>query len=185
MIKLKAQYIAMVNSQANAIMQRIQANTKRKKSWQTVKMTIVSAAVIMLAFMFYYLNRTPNELAHPIDEPTKLIETSSWQEELKDDEQILDYNEPFLNVSIDKVVENGENYDIHFRVQFKEQYQQNQNNLYKQLLNKYQYIEVANRPKEDAQDNFFGSVSTKVQFAIRDEEGQLNKVKLVYRFLQS
>ena len=28
---------SMVNSQANAIMQRIQANTKRKKSWQTVQ----------------------------------------------------------------------------------------------------------------------------------------------------
>lgn len=165
----------MANSQADAIMQRIQTNTKRKKSWHTLKMTVISAAVIMLSFALYYWNRTPNELAQPIDEPTQLMETnSSEQEEHLVGEQVLDYNDPFLDVSIDKVVENGENYEIHYRVKFKEQYQQEQNNLYEQLLNKYQYLEVANQPKiEDAQDDFFGSVSTHVRFAIRDETGQL------------
>lgn len=165
----------MANSQADTIMQRIQTNTKRTKFWHTLKMTVISAAVIMLSFAFYYWNRTPNELAQPIDEPTQLMETnSSEQEEHLEGEQALDYNEPFLDVSIDKVVENGENYDIHYRVKFKEQYQQEQNNLYEQLLNKYQHVEVANQPKiEDAQDDFFGSVSTHVRFAIRDETGQL------------
>ena len=104
----------MANSQADAIMQRIQTNTKYKKSWHTLKMTVISAAVIMLSFVLYYWNRTPNELAQPIDEPTQLMESnSSKQEEDLEGEQVLDYNEPFLDVSIDKVVENGENYDIH------------------------------------------------------------------------
>lgn len=163
------------NSQSDTIMQRIQTNTKRKKSWQTLKMTIISAAVIMLSFTLFYWNRTPNELAQPSDKPTQLIETnSSEQGENSEGELSLGYNEPFLDVSIDQVVENGENYDIHFRVKLKEQYQQEQNNLYEQLLTKYQRVEVANLPKiEDGQDDFFGHVSTGVQFAVRDETGKL------------
>ena len=163
---------SMANSQVDAIMQRIQKNTKRKNTWYTLKITIISAAVIMLGFVYYYLNRTPNDLAQPIDEPTKLIETSSWHEDLVEDEQILNYDEPFLDVSIDQVVENGENYDIHYRVKFKDQYQQEQNNLFEQLLNKYHHVEVVNQ-LEDAQDIFFGSVFPKIQFAIRDATGQL------------
>ena len=57
----------MTHSQAEVIMQRIQTNTKRKKSWHTLKMTVISAAVIMLSFALYYWIRTPNELAQPID----------------------------------------------------------------------------------------------------------------------
>lgn len=165
----------MANSQADTIMQRIQTKTKRKKSLQTFKMTVISAAVIMLGFAFYYLNRTPNELAQPNDDPTQLIETnSSEQTEQIEGQQVLDYNDPFLDVSIDKVVENGENYDIYYRVKLKEQYQQEQNNLYEQLLNKYQHIETANISKiDDGQDDFFDMVTTKLQFAIRDETGQL------------
>lgn len=166
----------MANSQADAIMQRIQTNEKHKKSWHTLKMSIISAAVIMLSFVLYSWNRTPNELARqPFDEPTPLTEmNNSVQEEHLEGEQVLDYNEPFLDVSIDKVEENGENYDIIYRVKFKEHYQQEQNNLYKQLLNKYQNVEVANQPKiEDTQDDFFGSVRSMVKFAIRDEKDQL------------
>lgn len=165
----------MTHSQADIIMQRVQTNTKRKKSWHTLKITVISAAVIMLSFALFYWNRTPNEVAQPIDEPAQLVETHrSEQEKHLEGEQFLNYNEPFLDVSIDKVVENGENIDIHFRVKFKEQYQRDQDNLYEHLLNKYQYKEVANQPKiEDAQDDFFGSVRTSVKFAIRDEAGQL------------
>ncbi|MFB7160215.1 MULTISPECIES: anti-sigma factor family protein [unclassified Lysinibacillus] len=161
----------MTHSQDDAIMQRIQTNTKRKKSWYTLKITVISAAVIMLGFAFYYWNRTPIEVAQPIDEPTQLVETnSSEQEKHLDGEQVLNYNEPFLDVSIDKVVENGENIDIHYRVKFKEQYQRYQDNLYKQHLN----IEVANlHSLDDAQDAFFGSVISDIRFAIRDEAGQL------------
>ncbi|WP_336045988.1 anti-sigma factor family protein [Solibacillus ferritrahens] len=166
----------MANSQADAIMQRIQTNEKHKKSWHNLKMIVISAAVIMLSFVLYSWNRTPNELAQqPFDEPTQLTETnSSVQEGLIERVQDIDYNEAFLDVSIDKVVENGENYDIIYRVKFKEHYQQEQNNLYKQFLNKYKNVEVANEPKiESTQDDFFGTVTTKVQFAIRDETGQL------------
>ena len=166
----------MANSQADAIMQRIQTNVKHKKSWHTLKMSVISAAVIILSFVLYSWNRTPNELAQqPSDEPTQLTETNnSVQEEHLKGEQVLDYNEPFLDVSIDKVEENGENYDIIYRVKFKENYQQEQNNLYKQFLNKYQNIELANEPKiESAQDDFFGTVRSMVQFAIRDEKDQL------------
>ncbi|MBD8036197.1 zf-HC2 domain-containing protein [Solibacillus sp. A46] len=166
----------MANSQADAIMQRIQTNVKHKKSWHTLKMSVISAAVIMLSFVLYSWNRTPNELAQqPFDEPTQLIETNSnVLEEHLEGEQVLDYNEPFLDVSIDKVEENGENYDIIYRVKFKENYQQEQNNLYKQFLNKYQNVEVANEPKiESTQDDFFGTVRSMVKFAIRDDKDQL------------
>ena len=163
----------MTISQDNAIMQRI--NTKRRKSWYTLKITLISAAVIMLSFALYYWNRTPIKVAQPIDEPTQLVETnSSEQEEHLDGGQVLNYNEPFLNVSIDKVVEHGENIDIHYRVKFKEQYQQDQDNIYEQYLNKYKYIEVANSPTlDDTQDDFFGSVKLNIRFAIRDGAGQL------------
>ncbi len=165
----------MTNSQEDAIMHHIYTDTKRKKSWYTLKISVISAAVIILSFTFYYWNRTPIEVAQPVDETTQLVETnSSEQEEHLASEQVLNYNEPFLDVSIDKVVENGENIDIHYRVKFKEPYQRDQDNVYKQLLNKYQYIEVANSPKVDeAQDDFFGSVKSNVRFAIRDKEGQL------------
>ncbi|MEY9971274.1 hypothetical protein ABH966_001647 [Lysinibacillus sp. RC46] len=165
----------MTHSQGDAIMQRIQTNTKRKKSWYSLKITVISAAIIMLSFAFYYWNRPPIEVAQPIDEPTHLVETnSSEQEEHLDGEQVLNYNEPFLDVSIDKVVGNGENIDIQYRVKFKEQYQRDQDNIYKHHLNKYQYIEVANMPKFDnAQDDFFGKVTTDVRFEIRDEAGKL------------
>ncbi len=157
----------MTNSKKDAIMHHIYNDTKRKKTWYTLKISVISAAVIILSFTFYYWNRTPIEIAQPVDEPTQLVETNS-------SEQVLNYNEPFLDVSIDKVVENGENIDIHYRVKFKEPYQRDQDNVYKQLLNKYQYIEVANSPKVDeAQDDFFGSVKSNVRFAIRDKEGQL------------
>jgi len=129
----------------------------------------------MLSFAFYYWNRTPVEVAQPIKEPKQLVVTnSSEQEEHLDGEQFLKYNEPFLDVFIDKVIENGENIDIQYRVKFKKQYQRDQDRIYKQHLNKYQYIEVANVPKlDDAQDDFFGSVRSEVRFAIRDEAGQL------------
>lgn len=165
----------MTNSQEEAIMQRIYTETKRKKSWYTLKISVISAAVIILSFAFYYWNRTPIKVAQTVDESTQLVETnSSEQEEHLDSKQVLNYNEPFLDVSIDKVIENGENIDIHYRVKFKEQYQRDQDNVYKQLLNKYQYIEVANSPKiDEAQDDFFGSVKSNVKFAIRDKEGHL------------
>jgi len=161
----------VTHSQEVVIMQRIQAITRRKKSWYTLKITVISAAVIMLSFAFYYWNRTPIEVAQPIDKPTQLVETnSSEQEEYLDGEQVINYNKPFLDVSIDKVVENGENIDIQYRVKFKEQYQRDQDNLYNQYLHRY----VANLPKlDDAQDDFFGSVKSNVRFAIRDEAGQL------------
>lgn len=165
----------MASSQTDAIMQHIEKNAKRKKSWQTLKMTVISAAIIMLSVALYYWNGPPNEVAQPLDEPAQLIEmTSSEQEEPVEVEQLLEYNEPFLDVSIDSVVENGENYDIYYRVKFKEPYQKEQNNLYEQLLRKYQYKEVANVPRaEDGQDDFFGNVRTSVRIAIRDKDGQL------------
>ncbi|MFJ6207099.1 anti-sigma factor family protein [Lysinibacillus sp. NPDC092081] len=161
----------MTHSQSDAIMQRIQTNTKRKKSWYSLKITVISAAIIMLSFALYYWNRPSIEVAQPIDEPTKLVETNSnEQKEHLDGEQVLNYNEPFLDVSIDKVVENGENIDIQYRVKFKEQYQRDQDNIYKHHLNKYQY----NMPKlDDTQDDFFGRVRSEVRFAIRDKAGQL------------
>lgn len=165
----------MTHSLGNAIMQRIQANTKRKKSWYSLKITVVSVAVMMLSFAFYYWNRSPIEVAQQFDEPRQLVETkSSEQEEHLDGKQVLNYDEPFLDVSIDKVVENGENIDIQYRVKFKEQYQRDQDNIYKHHLNKYQYIEVANVPKlDDTQDDFFGNVRSEIRIAIRDEAGQL------------
>lgn len=165
----------LTHSQSDAIMQRIQTDTKRKKTWHTLKISVISAAVIMLSFSLYYWNQTPNEMTQPIEEPIQLVETnSSEQVEHVVDESILNYSEPFLDVAIDEVVENGENIDIHYRVKFKEPYQQNQDNLYKQRLNKYQYIEVANMPRVvEVQDDFFGQVSSKVRFAIRDETGNL------------
>lgn len=161
----------MTYSQEDAIMQRIQTYTKRKKSWYSLKMTVISVAVIMLSFALYYWNRTPIEVAQPVAEPTQLVETnSSEQEEHLDGKQVLNYNKPFLDVSINKVVEKGENIDIQYRVKFKEQYQRDQDNIYKQHLNKYQY----NMPKlDDTQDDFFGRVRSEVRFAIRDEAGQL------------
>ncbi|MEK4426149.1 zf-HC2 domain-containing protein [Solibacillus sp. FSL K6-1523] len=165
----------LTHSQSDAIMQRIQMDTKRKKTWHTLKISVISAAVIMLSFTLYYWNQTPNEMTQPIEEPIALGETnSSTQVKQAVEEPILNYSEPFLDVAIDEVVENGENIDIHYRVKFKEPYQQDQDNLYKHLLNKYQYIEVANIPRVvEAQDDFFGKVRSKVQFAIRDETGNL------------
>ena len=66
-----------------------------------------------------------NEVAQQIDEPTQLVEAkSSEQKDLSTAEQVSSLNEPFLDVSIDEVVENGDNIDIHFRVKFKDEYQQ-------------------------------------------------------------
>lgn len=165
----------ITSSKEDAIMHHIYTDTKRKKSWYTLKISVISVAVIILSFTFYYWHRPPIEVTQQVDEPTQLVETnSSEQEEHLDSKQVLNYNEPFLDVSIDKVVENGENIDIHYRVKFKEQYQRDQDNVYKQLLNKYQDIEVANSHKVDeAQDDFFGSVKSNVRFSIRDKEGQL------------
>jgi len=96
----------LTNSQSNIIMQRIQTDSKRKKTWHTLKITIISAAVMMLSFALYYWNRTPNEVAQQINEPLQLVETNSNEpEEFLAGEQVLDYNEPFLDVSIEEVVE--------------------------------------------------------------------------------
>lgn len=165
----------MANSQYDVIVQRIQKDNKHKKYWQTFKVFVISAAIILLSFALYYSNQTPKEVAQPIEDPTRLVESiNSKQKEHIESEQVLNYNEPFLDVSIDKVVENGDNIDIHYRVKFKEQYQRIQDDLYEQHLKKYLYVEVANVPRiDDAQDDFFGIVGPKVYYAIRDETGQL------------
>ena len=164
----------MTHSQADSIMQRIQTNTKRKKSWHTLKITVISAAVIMLSFALYYWNRSPYEEAQQIDEPTQLAEANSEQKDLSTAEQVPSLNEPFLDVSIDEVVENGDNVDIHFRVKIKDEYQQYHDNLYEQIRTRYQYKESADQLQLDhTQDDFFGKMRTKIQFAIRNEVGQL------------
>ena len=163
----------MSHSQADFIMQRIQTSTKRKKAWHTLKISVISAAVIVLSFALYSLNRTPNEVAQQIEEPTQLVEAnSSEQKDLSTAEQVPSLNEPFLDVSIDEVVENGDNVDIHFRVKFKNEYQQYYDNLYEQILTRYK--ESAYQFQLDhAQDDFFGEMSSKIEFAIRNEVGQL------------
>ena len=164
----------LTNSQSNIIMKRIQKDSKRKNSWHTLKITIISAAVIMLSFTLYYWNRTPNEVAQPIDKPLQLVEANSnEQEEFLAGEQVLDYNEPFLDVSIEEVVENGEDIDIRFRVKFNDEYQYYNDSLYEQMLNRYEYDEYFNSPVDKMEDHFFGSVRTKVHFAIRNELGEL------------
>lgn len=166
----------MTHSQADVIMQRIQTNTKRKKSWHTLKITVISAAVIMISFTLYYWNRTPYEEAQQIDEPTQLAEANSEQKDLSTVEQVPSLNEPFLDVSIDKVVENRDNVDIHFRVKFKDKYQQYYDKLYEQIRTRYQYKESAGQLQLDhTQDDFFGKMRTEIKYAIRNEAGQLIK----------
>lgn len=163
----------MTHSQADFIMQRIQTSTKRKKSWHTLKISVIGAAVIVLSFALYSLNRAPNEVAQQIDEPTQLAEAnSSEQKDLSTAEQVPNLNEPFLDVSIDEVVENGDNVDIHFRVKFKDEYQQYYDNLYEQILTRYK--ESAYQFQLDhGQDDFFGEMISTIEFAIRNEVGQL------------
>lgn len=167
----------MTPSQADFIMQRIHTNTKRKKSWHTLKITVISAAVILLSFALYYWNRTPYEVAKQIDEPTQLAEANDdEQKDLSIAEQVPNLNEPFLDVSIIEVVENGDNVDIHFRVKFKDEYQQYHDNLYEQIPTRYQYKESADQLQLDhTQDDFFGKMRTEIQYAIRNETGQLIK----------
>lgn len=164
----------MTHSQSDSIMKRIRTNTKRKKSWHTLKITVISAAVIMLSFVLYYWNRTPYEETQQIDEPTQLAEVNGEQKDLSTAEQISSLNEPFLDISIDEVVENEDNIDIHFRVKFKDEYQQYQDNLYEQIRTQYQYKESADQLQLDhKQDDFFGKMKPRIQFAIRNEVGQL------------
>ena len=164
----------MTNSQSNIIMNRIQIDSKRKKNWNSLKVTIISSAVIMLSFAFYYWNHTPNEVAQQINEPLQLVETNSNErEEFLAGEQVLDYNEPFLDVSIEEVVKNGGDIDIRFRVKFNDEYQRYNDNLYEQMLNRYEYDEFLNPPVDKTEDYLFGSVSSQVRFAIRNEVGEL------------
>lgn len=164
----------MTHSQADFIMQRIQTNTKRKKSWHTLKISVIGAAVIVLSFALYSLNRTPNEVAQQIDEPTQLAEANSReQKDLSVAEQVPNLNEPFLDVSINEVVENGDNIDIHFRVKFKDKYQQYYDNLYKEIRTRYQYKVSADPLLLDTHYAFFGKMRSKIEFAIRNEAGQL------------
>ncbi|ALC85254.1 hypothetical protein AM499_05050 [Bacillus sp. FJAT-22090] len=166
--------LMMTHSQADFIMQRIQTNTKRKKSWNSLKITVISAAVIVLSFALYYWNRTPYQEAQQIDEPTQLAEANSEQIDLPTVEPVPRLNEPFLDVSIDEVVENGDNVNIHFRVKFKDEYQQYYNNLYEQIRTRYQYKESADQLHPDhTQDDFYDKMKPRIQFAIRNEVGQL------------
>lgn len=167
----------MTHSQADFIMQRIQTNTKRKKYWHTLKINVISVAVIVLGFALYYWNSIPNEVTQQIDESTQLVEAnSSEQKDLSTAGQVPSLNEPFLDVSIDEVVENGDNVDIHFRVKFRDEYQQYYDNLYEQIRTRYQYKDGADQLQLDhTQDDFFGKMRTEIQYAIRNEAGQLIK----------
>lgn len=166
--------IIKYSSQADLIMQRIQTNTKRKKSWNSLKISVMSAAVLLLSFGLYYWNRMPSEVAQPIDEPTEVIVPSSGdQEELKKGEQNSGLDAPFLDVSIEQVVDDGENTDIEFRVKFNDENQRYYENLYSQILNRYEYDEFLNPPIDKMEDHFFGEVQTNVQFAIKNDAGEL------------
>jgi hypothetical protein len=165
----------MARSQADVIMQRIQTNIKRKKSWHTLKINVIGVAVIALSFALYYWSHTPNEVAQQIDEPTQLAEAnSSDQKDLPTAEQVPSFNEPFLDISIDEVVENEDNVDIHFRVKFKDEYQQYYDNLYEQIRTRYPYKKSTDQLQLDhTKDEFFGKMTSQIQFAIRNEVGQL------------
>lgn len=165
----------MTHSQSHVIMKHIHSNAQRKKSWRTLNISIISAAVIMLSFAFYYWNHTPNEVAQPIDGPTQLVETNgNEQEEFLTSEQVPRYDEPFLDVSINEVMENGDNTDISYRVKFNDKYQRYNDNLYDQVRMRYPYEERADQAQIDhTQDEFFGKVRTNAHIAIRNEAGEL------------
>lgn len=164
----------MKHSQADFIMQRIQTNTKRKKMWHSLKISVISAAVLVLSFALYYWNRMPSEVAQPIDEPTALIEPNSGEQEgLATGEQNPSLEAPFLDVSIEQVVDDGDNIEIQFRVKFNDDNQRYYENLYSQILTRYEYDEFLNPPYDKMEDHFFGQVWTKVYFALRNEEGKL------------
>lgn len=162
------------SSQANLIMQRIQINTKRKKLWHSLKISVISAAVLVLSFGLYYWNRMPSEVAQPIDEPTEFIEPNSGvQERLKTGEQNPGLDAPFLDVSIEQVVNDGDNIDIEFRVKFNDENQRYYENLYSQILTRYEYDEFLNPPFDKMEDHFFGEVRTRVHFALKNDAGEL------------
>lgn len=164
------------SSQADLIMQLIQTNTKRKKLWHSLKISVISAAVLFLSFGFYYWNRMPSEVAQPIDEPAELIEPNSGdQEVLKTSEQNQkpSLDAPFLDVSIEQVVNDGENMDIEFRVKFNDENQRYYENLYSQMLTRYEYDEFLNPPIDKMEDFFFGEVRINVHFALKNDAGEL------------
>lgn len=162
------------SSQADLIMQRIQTNTKRKKLWHSLKISVISAAVLVLSFGLYYWNRMPSEVTQPIDEPMEFIEPNSGvQEGIKTGEENPSLDAPFLDVSIEQVVDNGENMDIEFRVKFNDENQRYYDNLYSQLLTRYEYDEFLNPPIDKMEDHFFGEVRTNVHFALKNDAGEL------------
>ncbi|MER2192931.1 MAG: zf-HC2 domain-containing protein [Solibacillus sp.] len=161
----------LVESQAGAIMQQLNVKTKRKTHWQTIQIAVISVAVLFVSFALYYLKKT-DEITEPPNPPIEAIAANDAQE-LDDIVPEATNNEPMLKASIDKVVENGEETEIQFRLKLNDTLQEQQNALYQTIRTRYQYKEVDYSQIDHTLDDFYGHVRTSVKFAIRDEQGNL------------
>lgn len=154
----------MQTNQVERIMQQITQTKKNNRMWQSIKIACISVAVILL--VVFLINRPD------VIEQTAINPTDSLLPEDHPDTVVI--GGPLLNVSIERVVENGENYDISYRVQFEAWYQEKQREIFNQIMNTYHYIAPVNQPYNASfYDEFYQSAATFIQFAIRDEKDNL------------